>query len=341
MPAQTATPIWHVHLTWTDVVETLPPHLQQLAKLYNNVPFDRFGFAEPAKGMQLHPRSEYKFKERSLKPYGDICFERAKELRDRDVPLLVYWSGGIDSTVVLASLIQVGADFKVMCNKNSVFENKPFYDRFIKGKYETVISDDLPAVLKRTNADVITGELNDQLFGSDVMHKVVLSRGHQALLAPSSEANFIYAMTPIGYTEENAALIMRDAKGSAATQGIQLRTVYDVLWWINFAWKWQNVTMRMLMYGSSKYYLEVDEDDFSRVHHFFETEDFQTWSCSQHERKYLDKWPTYKTTAKRFIYRFDENEDYLNNATKVISLRVFDKGCGLGIVAPFKVLKGR
>lgn len=311
----------------------LPQHLVRLATLTGITPFDRFGYAETVPGAVLHPRAEYRFGGRSLDSYGNIAMDRARELLALDVPLYVYWSGGIDSTAILVALIRAGAtreQLTVVCDNDSEMENGPFYDNHIDGVFPTRHAVDVPRMLvEHPEAHIVTGELNDQLFGADTMQRVCLTSGAPALQRPNTDADFVDVMGRLGYAAPDASALRRDIVGSAQTQDVTLRNVFDLLWWLNFAFKWQDVALRTMMAGRAAHLEHMNARQAERVHHFFGTARFQDWSITRHELKIIDRWPTYKITAKRFIFRHDANEDYLAHAVKVGSLGELLKRGGL------------
>lgn len=311
------------HSSGVDLKAILPPHLVSLAHKTGNIPIDRFGGIEPPKGIIVDPDVAYKYPGHSLKQFGEICDERAAEIASLDMPIVVYWSGGIDSTVALVALLKADIKPVVCMNNASILENGVFYDRFVKDQLPILSSVPASRALLARDSVLVTGELMDQLFGADIEHAVTLTSGWRVLHEALSFSTMIVVWTRLGFSAEHAASLCADVMSSANAAGVQLQTVHDFFWWMNFAFKWQGVKHRMLMYSPLEEAKLLKESDRIRLIHFPNTKDFQTWSCSRHERKILDRWETYKITAKRYIYRFDGNEDYLNHAVKIGSLRDF------------------
>ena len=75
------------------------------------------------------------------KTFEEICVERATALIDTGKTLKVTWSGGIDSTGVLVSLIKAAGSntdqIKVMFESRAIEENPDFYNNHIKDKLIT------------------------------------------------------------------------------------------------------------------------------------------------------------------------------------------------------------
>src|SRR5215831_1311386 len=74
-------------------------------------PVDRTDtIAFPVRTKSVFPLPEMRIMDRS---YGEVCNERANELLLKadtlDVPIYLFWSGGVDSTVALISLLKNAA----------------------------------------------------------------------------------------------------------------------------------------------------------------------------------------------------------------------------------------
>lgn len=258
--------------------------------------------------------------------YEQCCEKRAAELvelsRAKGVPVAVMYSGGIDSTVALVSLLkQLGSQAAerviVRMDRHSIAENRDFYAQHIRGKLRVLPCEPMGDVLR--NAEIlVTGELNDQLFGFDIMR--LQDAGYpifEALHQPYCADSVIGWLTAMRFSRTAAGQWFELMDASARAAPCTVRTNFELLWWINFAWKWQFVWFRMLMRQRN-----ADLDALvlgGHYQHFFDSSDFQTWSLSSREPKIDRSWESYKMPAKQVIYGFDRNEDYLRYKTKVMS----------------------
>ena len=77
------------------------------------------------------------------KSFKDICFERAQEIVDLNKPISIMWSGGIDSTGVLTTLMQIALpkQITVLFEPRSLIEYPWFFENHIKGKLKYKILD--------------------------------------------------------------------------------------------------------------------------------------------------------------------------------------------------------
>jgi hypothetical protein len=259
------------------------------------------------------------------KSYEQVCNERAAELLQRaetlDVPLYTFWSGGIDSTCVLVSLLKHGKSERihVLMSEASISEYPDFYRRYIRGKLRCIPATQFPYLLGTKNL-LVSGEHNDQLFGSDVIAEAIKTFGLDAVMAPYSRALFIKffsermndRIAPVRYVE-----LFERLKDHAP---VPLKTNYDVFWWINFTLKWQTVFIRMLSFIARRNVLSTDyvKDYYAP---FYGTTDFQLWSMNNLDKRVRGSWRGYKWPAKDVIYEFTKDADYRDNKLKLASLQ--------------------
>ena len=96
------------------------------------------------------------------KTFDDIVDETALTYVNKNP--IIAWSGGIDSTTILASFIKNRINFKVTVNNRVIIENKEVYN-FIKDRYEVInIPDNLNLSGLNLDGTIVTGEGCDQLY---------------------------------------------------------------------------------------------------------------------------------------------------------------------------------
>jgi len=236
------------------------------------------------------------------KTFEQICDERVEELTNLAVGsngnLVVMWSGGIDSTTALVSILKnerARGRLKVLLNKKSIGEYPYFYFNFIKDKLNYQIVEDPKRFMNSSDVN-ITGEIGDQLFGSAAFYDAYNAG---ALFKPYKE---FYSPVFVSLLEEQFAKCP-----------VPLTTTAEAMWWVNFSMKYQNVQLRiypsvLLSWGS--------------VVHFFDTEDFQLWSMNNPDKKIKDDLKSYKFTAKDVIYEYTKDSNYRDYKEKVGSLKI-------------------
>jgi len=252
------------------------------------------------------------------KSFSELADERAMQLKKLPGTVFVMWSGGIDSTTVLASIFRTWpkedlGKLVVLCNNDSIKENPKFF-KLIAAKGITIKSSSANFEQYLKYGYVVTGELGDQTFGSDVVGASVKEYGDSAINAPWQDiAPRIFAkFSPTHGTAafENYRHIVDEAP-------FELVTTQDFFWWLNISQKWQHVKYRSLCVANWK----NPKETFKNLIHFFDTVDFQIWSIhNHHTKKIKDTWTSYKFVAKEYIVDYTKDTDYLSKL-KVPSLQ--------------------
>jgi hypothetical protein len=255
-----------------------------------------------------------------------VAIERAQGLlahsRAINKPILVLYSGGIDSTLVVVSFLMSGEDtsnVQIALNQSSIQENPNFYYNHIRNNFKLMPSE---YMLDMLNGDyiVVGGEFNDQLFGSDIMGKIVNWANFDILLEPYSEKNIVPFFEYAGLSNEGArqwySLINEQIK---KTNICEIKYVKDFFWWYNFCFKWQSVYYRIIARSNNT---ELLTEDFLSTYYqqFFDYPDFQRWSMLNPDKKIVNSWESYKITSKEMIFEYNKDQDYFDNKIKMGSL---------------------
>lgn len=287
----------------------------------NNNYFDRYFLDN-----QLMPDYDSDFN----KKISIICDERAFEIQDKlllsDKKLHVMWSGGIDSTAVLVSILK---NFKsealervVVClNYFSIVENPMFYLKYIKDKIK------VDSVSKKYNLDsdyiFVDGEPGDFLFGSEFcLNKFMPKYG-----------DYVYKdwknnLDKIKDVLDNDWLINNQIE-NFTNKNVPVSTVMDFFWWINFDNRWSVKCFNKIISHLS--YNNINNDTIKSVMengiNFFNTIDFQKWAMCKDaiEPNYIRSLTDYKMPLKNYIFDFDNNEYYKDYYIKLNSNSNFPK----------------
>jgi hypothetical protein len=255
-----------------------------------------FGF----KYKTITPIPEYRLFGES---FEQVCDARANQLIDKaeasDSKINVMWSGGIDSTTALVSLLRTGRKerINVVLSKASIGEYPKFYRDVISVELANQHSVVESPKLALNSLDInLTGEIGDQMFGSAAIFKAFkkkkLFEKYQTYIAPD-------------FLDRLSEQIKKCP--------IELNTTFDFLWWFNFSMKYQNVQFRI--------YPSV-QMPFGSITHFFDTDEFQLWSFNNPDKKIKTTLESYKYIAKDYIYTYHQDDNYLENKLKVGSLQL-------------------
>lgn len=263
------------------------------------------------------------------KTFEEICNERARELLLRaeklGVKLNVFYSGGIDSTLLLVSLLKNAtptqkANIVVLLSEASIEENPNFYREHIYGKLKVDSAMLFPHLLGSRHM-FVGGEHNDQLFGSDMMGKLILRFGNSIIHQPYNRETFFTFFNEILDDDESTNFYLDMFERLKKAAPVDIVTNHDYLWWINFSLKWQSVFLRILHYATPRNVSNIDLAYINTYYnHFYNTEDFQLWSMNNPDKKIKDTWNTYKWLCKDIIYDYTGDADYRDNKIKHGSL---------------------
>lgn len=261
--------------------------------------------------------------------YEQCCERRANELYELskvlDKPILLFYSGGIDSTLMLITFFKVIPEndrerLTIMMDYESIKEYPLFYKQYIRGKLKTLPSASFDNYFNKQYI-IIGGEHNDQLFGSDIVIAYANMFTFEEITQRYTRDNMTRFFINSGMTIEQSNIWFDLLDENCKAAPVAIVTVFDFLWWLNFNFKWQAVFFRMLMRCRSSSQSNVDQEFVDTYYHHFYSEDyFQLWSMNNHDKKIKDEWKTYKHLAKDLIYEYTQDADYRDNKTKSPSL---------------------
>ena len=256
-----------------------------------------------------------KFEEYS-RHYYDICDERAIQLYRQAVELkkklVVMYSGGIDSTLILCALLkninekQLKKNIIVLLSDLSIQENLNFYYDHVVKKFECVPSYKFPYYIGNDKFLFTSGENADQLFGSQATGSYCLDKNFDVLFKPleSTEGSIIDWITSRCGNKIHGEKIYYTLKKITDAAPIKIDNTFKYFWWINFTTKWQSVYVRMLPFSKNKQTLKLEENYTT----FYHTKDFQLWAMNSDtfENRRC------KQVAKDYIFEYNGDLEYLN-----------------------------
>jgi hypothetical protein len=237
-----------------------------------------------------------------------ICMLRAQELASvaniQNKKLHVFWSGGLDSTTVLLCLMELlpKDGLVVMYTKASLEEYPGFFEARVKdsfASYEFSMACLWGAVEHACNNGIaVTGELADQMFGSVMF----MGKSVSELQAPWESF-------------DDGLCKLEKVHNFVQACPTQVNNVAEFLWWFNYATKYQNVQMRMLVDNTVS---KLNNNIF----HFFDTPEFNSYTVSTPMEVKIPGFSTdnYKKPLRDVIYALSKDADYAYTKPKVRSL---------------------
>lgn len=251
------------------------------------------------------------------KTFADCCNERATELLATGKTVTVSWSGGIDSTVALSSLLNNTdntSQIKVLLSDKSIEEYPLFYDTYIKDKLETV-----KLTNRHLSKHLLTSE-NELLISGDPGNYLVGGNCDASLKSKTVQEWYDYQVEAIPYLVNNPTLkaliydkimhLINTTCPYPVTNG------FEAIRWIRFVIGWEHSMNRTLRFGL------YDRVNIENRLGFFNTTDFQKWAVYNHETAVGDTAQTFKYVYKNYIYDFTGDADYRDNKVQYGSARI-------------------
>ena len=268
---------------------------------------------------------------RSTQSFSEVTDSRATDIKQtmlqQNQELAVFWSGGIDSTVALSAIVKnfSSADLKnvtVFANNQSYFENPIFYHSVIeKYQLQTVnfknfSGDDIQKLVERYI--VTDGEPADKLWIVNSVFKFESMHGSGSSEKPLLETadkfiNFLAGYMSVNQAHEYYQSLMQNINEAE----IEISTVGDLFWWINFNFHWVDhllIWYQQFPNKSTEAYKQYKKN----YKPWYNSDEYQSWSLSdlpksiQHDRQDL-----YKMPAKQYIYDLVRDPFYLNYKSKL------------------------
>jgi len=294
---------------------------------------DRTGTTESLLSTQLHQRFSI-----PLCGWGgkfDLNWEetncsRALEIENQSAnyrDTYFFWSGGIDSTNALVAIIKnCSEDFKknlvIACNDDSIWENPFFYQHHIKDRFTRRInSTEFEIQTAVRDSLAITGDHMSRLFGSNMfLNWSKWHAGNNPKVKDATDSVIDFFSHMIG-DRETAAWYFQIICDSIKNNDLEIETVHDWLWWVEFNWAWISDYYYHLRSASQ----ELDDAWLQKYNQNFRawygSDDFQRWALSNDiSNKYDLRHNLIKKAAKEYIFEFDKNQWYYHFKPRMSSM---------------------
>jgi len=235
--------------------------------------------------------------------FEELTNRRAVELWDIGKPIRLWWSGGIDSTCALVSLLKtkrLDTSLIVYLSKASVQENPRFYDLLVNKKVK----------LQWHSFDNYVYD-NDQLWGGQTIN-VNGGGGDELFLAISSTMSMEEFFK---IKDSDWINIIKDSDMlNVVEKYIDIspykpKTCWELLWWLA-----RSIDDLSTRYHSPRFLKHPHV--YHLEHSFFYTSYFEKWALSNPYVGHNGDYKTYKWPMKKYIYDYDKNEEYLNTKQK-------------------------
>jgi asparagine synthetase B (glutamine-hydrolysing) len=261
----------------------------------------------------------------------EIALSIAKHI-DQGKTAYLFWSGGIDSTMIAVSLLKnlTAAQLGQVCfvlTSTSIEENPSFYKKYIKDlpqiHTEWAGIADFIASLDLTKTLIVNGEGADQLIGYTPSFNLFYQDPGFIVQPWIQNKDFIINnFRKSGLKPEYEDNILDVITTTAKIAGVDIDNIYNFYRWINYNFKFDSVMFRSVPFVSEKIKSTQDFAYFVKncYFNFFAETKMQQWALSSDITEKLDfDRKLIKYAYKKYIYEFDKNEMYFMKKRKRFS----------------------
>lgn len=250
-----------------------------------------------------------------------------KEKLEKFERVYVFWSGGIDSTLILSAIFKnwnkEDLDYLVVVhNQQSIAENFNFYKKYIEGKIKTISSDLFFSnqITFNYNSVYVTGDCGDAIICYSNLEKfnnLFPDIFYKKYKDHSKEIIKFFGNDRLAYYSYKRIV------DSFKKNNLDFETVFDFLWWLEFNWAYSpHVYTTLWSYCLLPQDINSKEFMLNNMFNWFNDIKYQHWAISSagtseriHSNIQLSKY-----VYKKYIYDFDKNLDYFLYKTKVGSI---------------------
>lgn len=209
--------------------------------------------------------------------FSEVVEKRAKELLALGKPINVSWSGGLDSTFILFTLYHYANDksqIKVYGTYSSILESGSIFDKYIKNtfKYDIHTNTSYENNYKNIGDEIIlSGSPGNDIFYKPIgtADKPPLNK-YDAWMVFKDPSGGVYDYADSPYEQVLADCNLEFLEEFIKKSPRKIETLQDLRWWVCFCFNWYT-TLNNTSVG-------VGVDTANKMHHFYNTDDFQLWS---------------------------------------------------------------
>jgi len=312
-------------------VQGMDPNYNKFRQLQTSGILLPNGFPFPRNYSTEDHKAFYPIKEPQQTPisYAEATEARAAEIikhvETNDLPIVVMWSGGIDSTTIMTAIMKnfspsLMKRLVVRMNNASYVENPTFFRNVIN---KNSIAYTQERKYDYNNATIIHGDPADALWlpARTLNFNAEHPGAHNYPLTKDIGRDITLRHVAGVADAEYAEWLFNYITAEASASGYPLNTISDFFWWIIFNYNYSSICLRHLgevVGSSSNINLENYTKNFVL---WYNTKEYQSWSWQAQVigSKFYKNIRSYKMEAKQYIYAYDKNPWYRDYKTKVQS----------------------
>jgi hypothetical protein len=257
--------------------------------------------------------------------FDECAIARAKEIYNqhliKNVPIRISWSGGIDSSAALLSLIELlglkeaSNCIEIAMTYSSIMENPYIWEKIIRKENFRIINASHFDQSLNSDAIIVNGEGGDQIHGGEFTKHLFTIFGSNGLKMPMNEDN-VYKFVKFrsnspfiisaGIDHIDAVKVTEILCRQFRNLPVYPETMHDALGMLNFTSKWGACFYRVLTKAS--WHLT---EDFIKNYYFpfYDSLDFQQWAMHPNGEKSKGTRETHKWKANEYICRISDTPE--------------------------------
>ena len=244
------------------------------------------------------------------------CESLIHSLNDR--PWLISYSGGVDSTVIVASLLrnttqQQRKNIRILCNLASVIENPRFFYSHIQPNFDLVDVDSNSINDLIKNHYIFTGEPGDQIY-SHYASRWLYDDG-LGWKKWRDHKHVIDRMITMRSSEKFADWLYNVMHENIESVDIEIESLFDWFWWLSFNYCWcASMIRNYFQWGDTLGF----GDYMKSMINWYDSHDYQIWSMTHKHKGYkdIDHIGQAKIASKQYIYTVNKDPYFLKYKTK-------------------------
>ena len=251
---------------------------------------------------------KYPFPDNASLTFKDAALQRANEILNYD-QVYVLWSGGIDSTAIIVSLLETSRSLDnvtIILNPDSIKEYYLFYKNFILPKFNVLATEEamMLMALGKLNGIVVSGELADQLVGTPMVNTMHQLFDSEFVNSKFTFDNFKKLCSAKNMNEQSIKCWFDLYQQSIVKAPRQIKSMFDFAWWHGFNFRWQSNDLKM--------YLRIHKNINLKT--FYSSAGFQQWSMSFVPN--AQDLQSLKSEIKFFVNTVTKDSSYTNKKIK-------------------------
>jgi hypothetical protein len=242
--------------------------------------------------------------------WEELMDKEARRTIEIDSDLYVAYSGGIDSTGIVVSLLKncTKEELKkvtILCTPSSVYEFPEFFNVIVKNFKVELATYDLERYAKKGH--IISGAGGDGLFGSATFMERAMTKFDKDFAWKNyKDTGSILFET---YFPGNGKMVFDRYQPIAEECAYPIENIIDFACWYEFTQHFNNAIFMHLYLANSFTDMELYKN---KIVYFFRNKDFEIWSVNNRDCLVQNTVDTYKWKAKEYIINYTGLDNYHN-----------------------------